>query len=418
VSWRESDSHWGWAPLPFAARYEVGVGFRVGGRNWGVDFGFGLGARDYCFVSRDHFYDSNFVAFVAPREQVNVFFGRTTIIQNNITVVNGNVIVHGPAVERVREFSHRDVRELRLTDNHIGAGMALNGASREDRASGELHIYRPHVNNVAVETPLAIAARQVAVASASIHPSADPRVLAAAARAEELRERHFAVQDARRQEVVTRQSARLEDAAARQSEFDQLRLNKAIAGEQNAQRKAELASKLAQEQKAANDARLRKVELEKQAADQRRLADEAARQQIKVARATSNAESARQAQQAKAQLAAERAAREQSQRNAALQAEKVAAEHKAAAAGQNAAKTSEAEAQRAQAEATNKARLEAARAAAESRRAATEAARTNTPAVTHQPATVQEPPKRETHVNPPAKGNEKIDPKTGRPYGQ
>jgi hypothetical protein len=399
VSWRECDSHWGWAPLPFAARFDVGAGFHFGGQHWGVDIGFGLGASAFCFVPRDHFYDLNCSLYLAPRDQINVFYGRTTIIQNNVVFENNRMIVRGPSIENVRAVSKREVRELRLADNNIAGGAAISGASREERDRGELRIYRPKVSNVAVESPHAVAARQLAAATVLQRPSADPRVLAASARADELRERHFATQDARRQEVVTRQSARLEEASARQSDYNQLRLNKAIANEGNAERKAQLAGQLAEERKGANDARLRKVELDKQAGEQRRLADEAAHQQIKVARATANADSARQAQQAKAQLAAERATREQSQREAALQSEKVAAEHNAKAVVTQPGVKVDAETARAQTEAASKARLEAARAANESRRASAEAARTKQPAQ-------------------PSKGNEQINPKTGRPYGQ
>ena len=109
VSWRYSDSHCGWAPLPRGARYETGVGFSYRGKNVGVDFHFGLRERDYFFVPTRHVCDTGIHRYGVPPAQVtNVY--NTTIIQNNYVYNDNRIINNGVPVDRVRRASNRDIQ--------------------------------------------------------------------------------------------------------------------------------------------------------------------------------------------------------------------------------------------------------------------------------------------------------------------
>ena len=157
VSWRSSDSHYGWAPLPPAARFDVGVGFNVGGAH--VDLSFGLGERDYYFVPAERIYEPTLATFVLPGAEVSVVFGRTAIIENNVTVINNRVVVRGPDIERVRIVTHRNIEVVHITDEAIRPGDHIRGNSLH---GNEFAVYRPAIKNEIRETPPAVIARQQA----------------------------------------------------------------------------------------------------------------------------------------------------------------------------------------------------------------------------------------------------------------
>lgn len=420
VNWRQNDTHWGWAPLPPAARFEtradVGVGFHFGGKHFGLDVGigldFGLRDRDYCFVPQDRFCERNLYTHFVPYDQQRALYSQTTIIQNNITInkTTNNIFVNGPSSKLVEQRTNRQLRQVRISDSDVQAGTVLGKTTVEDKENGTLRIYRPHVSAVAAETPAEVASRQVARSAANARPVADARVLAASARADELRERHFATQDAKRQESLTRQSAQIEEVAARRSDNEQKRLNTLMATENNAERKAEFAAKIAAERQKAEEARLQKIELEKQAAEQRKLTKQLAVEQNQVAQAKANTESARAAADTKVRLAAERAAREKANKDAAAQSEKILADQRAQAAALRASGKNDAEAKALAAETERKARLDADRAAREANRkaqlelAAKQKAQLDADKATHLKASTEKP----VNVPPTRVGTETV----------
>ena len=373
VNWRQNDSHWGWAPLPPAARFETagaGAGFHFGGRHFGVNVGieFGLSERDYCFVPQDHFCDRNLTVAFEPRERRTLLYSQTTIIQNNIVIQNNTVFVNGPSYHVVETRINRPLVQIRISDADVRVGVTLSRGSFEDRDNHTLRFYRPHISSVAVESPVEIAARQVAVTAGRERPTADVRVLAASARADELRERHFATQDARRQESLTRQSEVIEEVSARRSDNEQKRLNTLAAKADNAQDRAAFAAKANAERQRAEEARLQKASLEKQAAEQRKQTAQLAEEQNRVARATVNAESAKQAQAAKQELVAQRLARENANKESAAATERALAEQRAKNAAIRGATKTDVESKARATAADRQARLEAERTAREASR--------------------------------------------------
>src|SRR5678815_3902931 len=95
VCWRESPSYYGWAPLPPGAHFSVGIGWTFGGRAVGPNFGFGLSASHFTFVASTHFVDRHVAARALPRQQVNVIYNKTTVINNYVVGSNNRVINRG-----------------------------------------------------------------------------------------------------------------------------------------------------------------------------------------------------------------------------------------------------------------------------------------------------------------------------------
>ena len=123
VCWRygEGDACMGWAPLPWEARFEVGVGLRFHGA-LAVDVDFGLGADAFVFVGHDHFWDHDYRAFVFAPDRVRLVFGRC-VIHNGYRVDHGRFVAEGWGREHVAAFTHHEVavrqaHEIRASEEH------------------------------------------------------------------------------------------------------------------------------------------------------------------------------------------------------------------------------------------------------------------------------------------------------------
>ncbi len=108
VAWRNVDGYCGWAPLPPAAVFRVGVGLTFGGRV-GVDLDFGLGPDMFTFVSYDHFWDHHLHEFLVPHDRVRLFWGHS-VIMNGYRFDHGHIIVEGLGRDRIARLTHHDVR--------------------------------------------------------------------------------------------------------------------------------------------------------------------------------------------------------------------------------------------------------------------------------------------------------------------
>ena len=121
VSWRKSDTHIGWAPLPPEAH--SGRGF-----NASVDEYYDIGARNYNFVPRERFGAGRTYLGRIVEPERNV-----TIIQNTVNVTNityrdsgsGTVIVNeGPDINFVNARSTAPVQVVRLQREEVPEGRA------------------------------------------------------------------------------------------------------------------------------------------------------------------------------------------------------------------------------------------------------------------------------------------------------
>ena len=147
VSWRKSETHIGWAPLPPEAH--SGRGF-----NASVDEYFDIGVRSYNFVPRERFgAGRTYVGQIVEAEK------NVTIIQNTVNVTNityqntGNTTVivnEGPDVNFVNERAASPIQLVRLMREEMTAGRIP--ATPPAVAAGLLRLFAPEVNH---ERPVA-----------------------------------------------------------------------------------------------------------------------------------------------------------------------------------------------------------------------------------------------------------------------
>ncbi len=135
VCWRETDGYCGWAPLPPAATYQVGIGLLFNG-HVAVDVDFGLDMDAFTFVAYDHFWDYDLHSFLLPHDRlVGVF--RDSRIANGYRVDHGRFVVKGLGHDHIAAVTHHDVRIER--DVHDarpqGRGDYDGHGSRDDKHS-------------------------------------------------------------------------------------------------------------------------------------------------------------------------------------------------------------------------------------------------------------------------------------------
>ncbi|HWI57731.1 MAG TPA: DUF6600 domain-containing protein [Bacillota bacterium] len=179
VSWRYSDAHCGWAPLPPAACYRPGVGFTYYGRSVAVGFEFGLSADCYAFIGWNHFHEHRLHGYALPPHQVNRVYHNTTVV-NNIVVQNNIVVNRGIAPTRVAAATHTQVHTVAVRTvsgtAHVGGGRV----ERFDANNRTLSVYRP-VQATPATAPLAgharnnlAAGRNAELATMGLNPAATP----------------------------------------------------------------------------------------------------------------------------------------------------------------------------------------------------------------------------------------------------
>ena len=108
VSWRSSNDHVGWAPLPPEARFER----RTGIKKW-ADSYYDIGADEYVFIPNEDIGDENLQRSVVPVERNVTIVNQTTNV-TNITYNNTTIVNEGPNYDELRGRSRRPVERLRL----------------------------------------------------------------------------------------------------------------------------------------------------------------------------------------------------------------------------------------------------------------------------------------------------------------
>jgi len=109
VSWQEGDGYCGWAPLPPAVGWSVGVGFG------GFDLGVGINSGWYNFVPERSFLAVNVGRFAVPTFRNAEIFRNTTNI-TNFRNVGGRVFNDSMSVQRAAQLTGQPVRQLRLAN--------------------------------------------------------------------------------------------------------------------------------------------------------------------------------------------------------------------------------------------------------------------------------------------------------------
>ncbi|MEY2408026.1 MAG: hypothetical protein QOF48_696, partial [Verrucomicrobiota bacterium] len=116
VSWRYTSDYCGWAPLPPGAHFAVGVGWSFSGRHVGPDFGFGLAPSHFTFVATAHFADHRIAAHSLPRQQVNVVYHNTTIVNNYTVGSNKQIINQGVDRRRIETVTKTRIPEVTVRE--------------------------------------------------------------------------------------------------------------------------------------------------------------------------------------------------------------------------------------------------------------------------------------------------------------
>jgi hypothetical protein len=108
VSWRKSERHVGWAPLPPEATFRVNVA--IG--SW-ADSYYDIGPASYTFVDVRNLGATRIVSVARPWRENITFINETRNI-TNISYQNNIVINQGPRYEEVVRVSEQPIRRLRL----------------------------------------------------------------------------------------------------------------------------------------------------------------------------------------------------------------------------------------------------------------------------------------------------------------
>jgi len=166
VDWRQSEDHYGWAPLPFGSRFEAGVGFSLHGAHIGFDFHASLDESYYNFVPCGSFLDINLGIVLEPEGRRRDFYSRTKIVNNTYVYNDNRIINNGVSITVVEHATKRKTERVTVVDANIAVGQPIRG---ERRSANTIEVYRPKVANVAPVEPPVIVARQKA---AALHASA------------------------------------------------------------------------------------------------------------------------------------------------------------------------------------------------------------------------------------------------------
>jgi hypothetical protein len=130
VSWQYGGGYVGWAPLPPAVGFEIGIGIRLGG----FDLQLGIRPDAYSFVPERSFLDSRLSGHLIPTAR-NVTIIHNTNNVTNYTYIDNRVVNRGVEVRRIEQVTGRRVQRLRLAE--------ARAKTRSEVAASEVRIYRP-----------------------------------------------------------------------------------------------------------------------------------------------------------------------------------------------------------------------------------------------------------------------------------
>ena len=108
VSWRKSDSHIGWAPLPPGARFER----RTGIKHWADNY-YDIDAGEYVFIPNEEIGTEEIERVVVPPERSIRIVTQTTNV-TNITYTNNIIVNEGPSYDELRSRSRRPLGRMRI----------------------------------------------------------------------------------------------------------------------------------------------------------------------------------------------------------------------------------------------------------------------------------------------------------------
>jgi hypothetical protein len=130
VSWQYGGGYVGWAPLPPAVSFEIGIGLRLGG----FDLRLGIRPDYYNFVPERRFLDPRLSSHYLPSARNVTIINNTTNI-TNYTYIDNRVINQGVDRRRIEQATGTRVVERRVAE--------VRTKVRSEVATEEVRIYRP-----------------------------------------------------------------------------------------------------------------------------------------------------------------------------------------------------------------------------------------------------------------------------------
>ena len=139
VTWRYGDGGIGWAPLPWDARFEVGVGLVYRG-GVAVNIDFGLGADAFVFVGSDHFWVTDYRTYVFAPDRARSFYAHSEI-HNGYRMDHGRFVAVGFGRERMAALTHHEIvvhpaHQMRQAEEHHNLAVRQVAIRADVRGQG------------------------------------------------------------------------------------------------------------------------------------------------------------------------------------------------------------------------------------------------------------------------------------------
>jgi len=116
VCWRQAPGYCGWAPLPPGAHLTAGIGWTYHGQAVSANYGFGLAASSFTFVSYSHFTDRHPFDSRLSASYASAVYNQTTVNNNFVVPQNGRVSNRGIDVQRVEAATRKPLRQVSVRD--------------------------------------------------------------------------------------------------------------------------------------------------------------------------------------------------------------------------------------------------------------------------------------------------------------
>ena len=141
VSWRYTDSHCGWAPLPPGTSYAFGVGLTYHGHAVAHNQDVGLKATNYRFVAWNHFRERDFQHHrIAPQQRDQLF--KHSVVATSFSGDNQKIVNDGLPPQKVASATGTQVRRVAIREE-TGTARLSGGAERYDPTGRTVTVYRP-----------------------------------------------------------------------------------------------------------------------------------------------------------------------------------------------------------------------------------------------------------------------------------
>ena len=135
VTWRWGGGYAGWAPLPPAVGWNVGVGLGLAG----IDLDVAVRPLVWVFVEERVFIEPRIRAYIIPPAR-NVTIINVTKNVTKYETVGGRVVNHGVSVEHIEQITHTRLTRWRVRDADTVAEARAGHLSH-----GEVAVFRPTV---------------------------------------------------------------------------------------------------------------------------------------------------------------------------------------------------------------------------------------------------------------------------------